>query len=45
MTEEDKAKICDDYCRYPWMVTQQEVLDIICDGCPLGRDSREEKQE
>ena len=45
MTEEDKAKICDDYCRYPWMVTQQEVLDIICDGCPLGRDWREEKQE
>ena len=42
MTDEDKATICNDYCRSPWMVTQQEVLDIICDGCPLGKDDEDE---
>lgn len=37
-TEELKAKMCKDYCRYlndPDMT--QEVLDTICEECPLTR--------
>lgn len=35
--QEIVAEICDHYCRYPYMLEDQERLDGICKGCPLNR--------
>lgn len=35
MLEEIAAEICDDYCKYPHEVSEQEDLEKICEKCPL----------
>ena len=34
MTEEQKARFCDEFCRFPYELSQ-EKLDEKCDICPL----------
>jgi len=34
MNEELKALFCDEYCRFPYLLTQEE-LDEKCENCPL----------
>ncbi len=34
MNEEQKALFCDEYCRFPYLLTQ-EKLDEKCKECPL----------
>ena len=40
MTEEQKAVFCDEYCRFPYILTQSE-LDEKCDICPLNEVKNE----
>jgi hypothetical protein len=44
LTEEQAKRICERYCRYPWMVIQQAVLDIICGGCPLAEGDKNDHE-
>lgn len=33
--EDVAAHVCDNLCRYPWEITEQEELDAVCEGCPV----------
>lgn len=35
--EEVKCEICDNYCKYPNEIKDDEELYDICEKCPLGR--------
>ena len=35
--EEVKIEICDNYCKYPNEIKDDEELYDICGECPLGR--------
>lgn len=35
--EEVKIDICDNYCKYPNEIKDDEELNDICEKCPLGR--------
>lgn len=35
--EEVKEKICDDYCHFPMMINDSELLGAKCHTCPLNR--------
>ena len=35
--EEVAAKICDDYCKYPYQFDSEEELYKVCETCPLER--------
>lgn len=35
--EKIKEEICDFYCKYPFEYQDNEILEIICDKCPLNR--------
>lgn len=35
--EEIKEDICDNYCKYPCEIADDNVLKVICDKCPLNR--------
>lgn len=35
--EEIKEQMCDDYCKYPLEYQDNEILEVICNRCPLGR--------
>ena len=35
--DEVKAGICDDYCKYPEQIKDDEELMTICENCPLMR--------
>lgn len=35
--EEVKCDICDNYCKYPDVLDDEEVLTGTCEQCPLGR--------
>ena len=39
MTEEQKAKICDRYCRFPYTVDGDD-LEHICELCPLNEEEK-----
>lgn len=33
--EEVAAHVCDELCRHPWEITEQEEQDAVCKSCPL----------
>ena len=33
--EDMAAHVCDELCRHPWEITEQEELDKICEVCPV----------
>ena len=35
--EEVKCAICDNYCKYPFEIADEELLRVICDKCPLNK--------
>lgn len=35
--EEVKTEMCDNYCKYPNEIKDDEELYDICEKCPLGR--------
>lgn len=37
MVNDVAMKMCDDYCKYPDMVKDEEELRKICDRCPMNR--------
>lgn len=37
IVEEVKTEICDNYCKYPDVLDDEEVLYGMCEQCPLGR--------
>ena len=32
-----KEQMCDEYCKYPYEYRDNEILDAVCDRCPLCR--------
>ena len=32
-----KEKMCDEYCKYPNEYEDNEILEVICEKCPLNR--------
>ena len=32
-----KEQMCDEYCKYPYEIADDEMLMIICNKCPLNR--------
>ena len=39
------AKICDEYCKWPFNTENQEQLNRFCDECPLNNILTEKKGE
>ena len=37
IVEEVKCEMCDNYCKYPNEIKDDEELYDICEKCPLGR--------
>lgn len=35
--EEVKEDICDNYCKYPTEYEDNELLEVVCNRCPLNR--------
>lgn len=35
--EEVKCEICDNYCKYPLEYQDNEILEVICNRCPLNK--------
>ena len=35
LTNEIKEQICDEYCRFPFLLETQEELNRKCEECPL----------
>lgn len=35
--KEVQIKMCDEYCKYPLEYEGNEMLEVICEKCPLGR--------
>lgn len=35
--EEVKEQICDYYCKYPFEYQDNEILEVICNKCPLNK--------
>ena len=36
VVEQVKARICDEYCRYPFEISDEDELHKKCGECPLG---------
>lgn len=32
-----KEQMCDEYCKYPYEYEDSEMLEVICNKCPLNR--------
>ena len=37
IVEDVKTAICDEYCKYPNEYEDNEILEVICEKCPLNR--------
>jgi len=37
ITEEMMEYVCDKICRFPWVISDQEEMDAICDSCEMGK--------
>jgi hypothetical protein len=35
--DEVKEKMCDEYCKYPVEIADDEVLRVICNKCPMNK--------
>ena len=35
IAESIKTEMCDNYCRYPWILPTQQELNAQCEKCPL----------
>lgn len=35
--EELTGEFCDRYCKYPYVCTDEETLDTVCEDCPMNR--------
>ena len=35
--EEIKEDICDNYCKYPTEYEDNEILEMVCNRCPLNK--------
>ena len=35
--EEIKEDICDNYCKYPTEYEDNEILEVVCNRCPLNK--------
>ena len=44
MTDEQLAIFCDEYCRFPREVKDDETLAIICSSCPMEGGENETDQ-
>ena len=36
-TEDVVADMCDNYCKHPGTVEDEDLMDEICQGCPLNK--------
>ena len=37
IVEDVKTAMCDEYCKYPNEYEDNEILEVICEKCPLNR--------